>query len=54
MNNKITCPHCMKEYDGLDFIEVGDMEGSFEMECEGCEKEFTVTFTTTITFKTNK
>lgn len=54
MENKISCPHCGLEYDGLDYIEVGDMEGSFEMDCEGCEKEFTVSFTTTIHFEVKK
>jgi hypothetical protein len=37
----IVCPHCEKvhgDYD--DYIEVGDMSGEFEMECENCSKSF--------------
>ena len=45
-NNAIQCPHCEKEQiDGLDdLVEVGDMEGSFEHECEECNKKFTIHF----------
>ncbi len=48
------CPHCEMEYDGLDYVDTGDMDGEFQMECEGCEKEFTVKFKTIITFETIK
>lgn len=44
------CPHCGMEHDGLDYIEACDMNGEFEMLCDGCEKEFSVKFTTTIVF----
>lgn len=54
MNTKIVCPHCTQEYEALDYIEVCDMEGSFDMLCDGCEKEFTVNFTTTIEIETIK
>lgn len=54
MKNKFICPHCGKEYDGIDYIEVGAMEGEFPMDCEGCGKEFTVKFETIINFKTEK
>lgn len=45
-SNAIQCPHCEKEqFDALDdLVEVGDMEGSFEHECENCNENFTVHF----------
>jgi len=53
-SNIFKCPHCGMEYDGLEYIEVGDMDGKFNMCCDGCEKEFTIKFLTKIIFKTEK
>ncbi|MGG7215370.1 hypothetical protein ACQPUY_17465 [Clostridium nigeriense] len=51
----IKCPHCNKEYDGLEYVDdSGLMDGEFEMCCEGCEKEFKVRFSTIIYFETEK
>lgn len=49
--NKIKCPYCGHEHDGLDYIEPNDMGGSFSMDCEECEKPFAVDFETKIEFK---
>lgn len=54
MNFKIICPYCKHEHDGLDYIEPNDMEGDFVMDCEECERQFTVSFKTAIEFKTEK
>ncbi|WP_169810105.1 hypothetical protein [Paenibacillus antarcticus] len=49
----IECPHCnFIHEDSLDYIETGDMEGQFPMDCGKCGEVFQVEFTTTITFKT--
>lgn len=48
------CPHCGLDYDGLEYLDTADMEGEFEMLCNSCEKEFSVEFQTTITFKCKK
>ncbi|MBD5589243.1 hypothetical protein [Clostridium botulinum] len=53
-NEKIKCPYCKHEHDGLDYIEVGDMEGEFSMDCEKCKKPFGVDFATRIEFTTVK
>lgn len=50
--NVIQCPHCWHLIEPWDFIDVGDMEGEFEMECEECGKEFLVKFETDIRFNT--
>jgi transcription elongation factor Elf1 len=48
MNEKvdeIECPHCNYlhvNYD--DYLEVGDMSGEFEMDCEECGESFNVDF----------
>jgi DNA-directed RNA polymerase subunit RPC12/RpoP len=52
--NIIQCPHCGNTIEPWDFLDVGDMEGSFTMECEGCKKEFSVEFKTEIRFITTK
>ena len=54
MNYDIVCPYCGHKHDGLDYVETGDMEGDFSMECEACGKEFNVSFTTTINFEISK
>ena len=51
----IKCPYCNHEYEGLDYVETGDMEGDFTMTCDDeCGEEFRVEFNTLITFKTEK
>jgi transcription elongation factor Elf1 len=40
----IQCPYCGHMHDYNEFLEVGDMSGEFEMECEKCEKSFDVDF----------
>lgn len=54
VESKIICPYCGYEHRGLNYIEVGDMEGEFSMNCEGCKEEFKVKFNTIIEFKTEK
>lgn len=49
-NTTFVCPHCKCEYDILELIETGDMEGTFSMNCVNCDKEFEVNFTTEIRF----
>ena len=48
------CPYCGVQYDGLEFLDTGDMDGEFEMQCDNCDEEFSVEFETTITFKYKK
>lgn len=45
-SNAIQCPHCKKEqFEPLvDLTEGGDMEGSFDYECENCNEIFVVHF----------
>lgn len=50
--NIIQCPYCWHLIEPWDFIDTGDMEGEFEMECEECGKEFNVKFETDIRFNT--
>ena len=54
--NIITCPYCNTEMEPWDYLETGDMEGDFTLNCENpkCSKEFNVSFTTDVTFLTNK
>ncbi len=48
----IICPHCNHEHtDWQEYVDTGDMKGAFPMDCEDCEKEFRVDFSTVITFK---
>ena len=51
--NIIQCPYCNHFIEPWDFIDTGDMEGEFTMECEKCEKEFSVKFETDIKFTTD-
>ena len=51
--NIIQCPYCKALIEPWDYVETGDMEGGFTMECEECGKEFSVSFSTDIKFKTN-
>jgi uncharacterized protein YbaR (Trm112 family) len=40
----IECPYCKQDHDVNDLIEVEDLGGEFEMECENCGKMFDVDF----------
>jgi DNA-directed RNA polymerase subunit M/transcription elongation factor TFIIS len=51
--NIIQCPHCKALMEPWDYIETGDMEGDFRMNCEECGKKFSVNFSTDIRFKTD-
>ena len=50
--NVIQCPHCNHLIEPWDFVDTGDMEGEFEMECEECGEQFSVSFETDIRFTT--
>lgn len=51
----IVCPHCEHVHGNYDdYIEVGDMSGEFEMECEECGESFKVDFYSIFWFKTEK
>nr|DAF76807.1 MAG TPA: DNA-directed RNA polymerase subunit [Caudoviricetes sp.] len=50
--NIIQCPHCGAKIEPWDFIDTGDMDGNFDMDCEECGKNFKVSFETDIRFKT--
>lgn len=50
----IVCPHCGHKHDGLDYIELNDMDGDFDMNCEGCGEEFFVKFKLSINFEIAK
>lgn len=52
--NIIKCPYCNAEIEPWDFLDTGDMEGDFSMECLQCKKEFNVTFTTDVRFISSK
>lgn len=43
---EIICPFCNAEVwnDIYEFTDAGDMEGSFHLECEECERTFEVVF----------
>ena len=51
--NIIQCPHCKALIEPWDYVETGDIDGDFTMDCENCNKEFNVSFTTDIRFVTN-
>lgn len=51
--NIIQCPYCKALIEPWDYIECGDMEGTFTMDCEECTNNFDVNFTTDIRFITN-
>ena len=53
-NSIIKCPYCGTEHAWVDFVDVSDMEGEFEVECIYCEKQFTVKFKTEIRFEVIK
>ncbi|HCL4480361.1 TPA: hypothetical protein N2D99_002449 [Clostridium botulinum] len=51
----IQCPHCnYKHEDFQNYIDTGDMDGEFSMDCEKCGKSFQVNFVTKIEFTTVK
>lgn len=50
--NVIVCPHCNTKIEPWDYVETGDMEGEFEMDCTECGESFKVSFETDIRFKT--
>lgn len=51
----IVCPHCENVHGNYDdYIEVGDMSGDFEVECEKCGEYFKVDFYSVFWFKTEK
>lgn len=53
--DSIDCPHCNwthANYD--DYLEVGDMSGTFDMNCERCREVFNVDFFSTYHFTTTK
>lgn len=52
--NIIQCPHCEEKMECWDYIETGDMEGDFDMDCEFCKRNFKVSFSTDIKFITSK
>lgn len=52
--NEIKCPHCNGLIEPWDYMDCGDMDGEFTLNCEHCEKEFNVNFTTEIIFRTTK
>lgn len=45
------CPRCGETYYGLDFIETGDCDGTFEMVCDSCELALEIEFDTIFIFK---
>ena len=50
--NTIQCPYCNCKIEPWEYVETGDMDGSFKMECEKCKKPFIVNFKTDIIFNT--
>lgn len=48
--NIIKCPYCGFETIPWDYVETGDMEGDFPLDCEKCGKEFNVGFRTEMKF----
>jgi hypothetical protein len=51
----IECPHCEWSHGNYDdYIEVGDMSGEFEMNCEKCKQSFKVDFYSIFWFKSTK
>ena len=51
--NIIKCHNYSHFIEPWDFMDIGDMEGEFTMECEKCKKEFLVKFETDIKFTTD-
>ncbi|MFF8775595.1 hypothetical protein, partial [Kitasatospora sp. NPDC015120] len=52
-SNFIKCPHCgFNHLNFDDYLEVGDMSGTFDMDCEKCEESFIVDFESTYYFQT--
>ncbi|WP_223251826.1 hypothetical protein [Bacillus atrophaeus] len=54
MVDVIKCPHCQYLMGYDDYIEVGDMSGEFEMDCEKCQKPFKIDFCSMFYFTTEK
>lgn len=50
--NSIQCPYCDCKIEPWEYVETGDMDGSFKMECEECKKPFIVNFKTDMMFNT--
>lgn len=51
----IYCPYCHHKHENWqDYIDTGDMDGEFPVECEKCGKKFIVSFNTTIKFVSKK
>lgn len=51
----IVCPYCQFVHeDSIDYIDPGDMEGEFPMDCEGCNKPLKIEFDTVVSFHTSK
>lgn len=51
----IECPHCEHKHGNYDdYIEVGDMSGEFDMDCEKCKKSFNVDFYSIFHFTAKK
>lgn len=52
--DSIKCPYCGHDYDYLEYLEVGDMSGEFEMICERCGQNFEVDFYCVFYFTTKE
>jgi len=51
----IECPHCEHMHSNYDdYIEVGDMSGEFNMDCENCGESFNVDFYSIFHFTATK
>lgn len=51
----IECPYCEHVHsDYHDYLEVGDLEGEFKMNCVGCKEQFKVDFYSVFWFETKK
>ncbi|MBF8201648.1 hypothetical protein [Bacillus subtilis] len=50
----IKCPHCKHKMDYDPYLDVCDMSGEFDMDCEKCKKTFNVNFYSMFYFTTKK
>ncbi|MEH7105127.1 hypothetical protein V7102_14985 [Bacillus velezensis] len=50
----IKCPHCEYLMDYDPYLDVCDMSGEFEMDCEKCRKPFHVDFCSSFHFTSEK
>lgn len=50
----IQCPYCNHNHTYDDWLDVGDMAGEFEMECEECGQLFNVDFYSIFHFTTTQ